>query len=92
MNRHWFSPQQRNQLIEEVEELGAEVLFIPQYQPRANAIEGGFSQMNKFIEEDIALAQRDPARAIDQALLRVDHRYGIAFVRRSTKDVRKWLR
>ena len=48
--------------------------------------------MNKFIEEDIALAQRDPARAIDQALLRVDHRYGIAFVRRSTKDVRKWLR
>ena len=34
---------------------------------------------------------RDPARAIDQALLRVDHRYGMAYVRRSTKDVRKWL-
>ena len=91
MNRHWFSPQQRNQLVEEVEELGAEVLFIPQYQPRANAIEGGFSQMNKFIEEDIALAHRDPARAINQALLRVDHRYGMAYVRRSTKDVRRWL-
>ena len=91
MNRHWFSPEQRNQLIEEVEDLGAEVLFIPQYQPRANAIEGGFSQMNKFIEEDIALAERDPARAIDQALLRVDHRYGMAYVQRSTKDVRKWL-
>ena len=74
-----------------MEELGAEVLFIPQYQPRANAIEGGFSQMNKFIEEDPTLAQRDPARAIDQALLRVDHHYGMAFVRRSTKDVRKWL-
>ena len=41
-NRHWFSPEQRNQLIEEVEELGAEVLFIPQYQPRANAIEPGW--------------------------------------------------
>ena len=74
-----------------MEELGAEVLFIPQYQPRANAIEGGFSQMNKFIEQDPALAERDPARAIDQALLRVDHRYGMAYVRRSTKDVRKWL-
>ena len=67
------------------------MLFIPQYQPRANAIEGGFSQMNKFIEEDIALAERDPAHAINQALLRVDHRYGMAYVRRSTKDVRKWL-
>ena len=47
--------------------------------------------LNKFIEQDPALAERDPARAIDQALLRVDHRYGMAYVRRSTKDVRKWL-
>ena len=91
LNRHWFSDDQRNQLIEEVEAAGAEVIFIPQYEPRANAIEGGFSQMNKFIAEDIALAQRNPERAINQALLRTDERYGTAFVRRSTKDVRKWL-
>ena len=55
---HWFSPEQRNQLIEEVEALGAEILFIPQYEPRANAIEGGFSQMNKFLEDDLTLASR----------------------------------
>ena len=83
--------EQRNQLIEEVEALGAETLFIPQYEPRANAIEGGFSQMNKFLEDDLALAERDPERAIHEALLRVDMRYGTAFARRSREDVRKWL-
>ena len=59
----------------------------PQPLKLSYAIEGGFSQMNKFIEENIALAYRDHARAIDLALLRVDHRYGMAYVRRSTKDV-----
>ena len=56
-----------------------------------NAIEGGFSQMNKFLEDDLTLAERDPERAIHEALLRVDMRYGTAFTRRSREDVRKWL-
>jgi hypothetical protein len=37
------------------------------------------------------LADRDPERAVHEALLRVGPRYGGAFVRRSVKDARKWL-
>ena len=47
--------------------------------------------MRQLIEEDIELADRDPERAVHEALLRVGPRYGGAFVRRSVKDVRKWL-
>ena len=47
--------------------------------------------MNHFIEEDIELADQDPERAIHEALLQIDTQYGSAFVRRSVKDVRKWL-
>ena len=47
--------------------------------------------MNKFLEDDLTLAERDPERAIHEALLRVDMRYGTAFTRRSREDVRKWL-
>ena len=44
-------------------------LYIPQYTPRANSIEAGFSQMNRYIEEDIRLANGDPEKAIHEALL-----------------------
>jgi len=82
---------QLNELQAEVQSVGAELLYIPQYCPRANAIEGGFSQVNKELEADIVLADRDPERALDEAFQRVGPRYGAAFARRSVKDVRKWL-
>ena len=82
---------QINELEKLVLSVGAELLYIPQYCPRANAIEGGFSQVNKALEDDIVLADRDPARALDQAFLSVGPRYGAAFARRSVKDVRAWL-
>ena len=89
---HWkVTADDVNDLEHEVRSVGARLLYIPQYCPRANAIEAGFSQMNRFIEEDIELADRDPERAVHEALLRVGPRYGAAFVRRSVKDVRKWL-
>ena len=88
---HWASPDQINELEKLVLSVGAELLYIPQYCPRANAIEGGFSQVNKALEDDIVLADRDPARALDQAFLSVGPRYGAAFARRSVKDVRAWL-
>ena len=61
------------------------------YEPRANAIEGGFSQVNKNLEKDVALANRDPEAALEQALLHVGPRYGLKYVSQSTKDVRSWL-
>jgi len=88
---HWAGADQLNELQAEVQSVGAELLYIPQYTPRANAIEGGFSQVNKELEADIVLADRDPARALDEAFQRVGPRYGAAFARRSVKDVRKWL-
>ena len=63
---HWSSPDQLNELQAEVQSVGAELLYIPQYCPRANAIEGGFSQVNKELEADIVLADRDPERALDR--------------------------
>ena len=89
---HWkVTADDVNELEREVRSVGARLLYIPQYCPRANAIEAGFSQMNRFIEEDVELADRDPERAIHEALLQIGPRYGNAFVRRSVKDVRKWL-
>ena len=88
---HWAGADQLNELQAEVQSVGAELLYIPQYTPRANAIEGGFSQVNKELEADIVLADRDPERALDEAFQRVGPRYGAAFARRSVKDVRKWL-
>ena len=61
------------------------------YCPRANAIEGGFSQVNKEIEDDIDLANADPEAALHQAFLRVGPEYGRSFVRGSTRVVRSWL-
>ena len=75
---------QLNELQAEVQSVGAELLYIPQYCPRANAIEGGFSQVNKELEADIVLADRDPERALDEAFQRVGPRYGAAFARRFT--------
>ena len=79
-----------HEVEEEIRAKGAKLLFIPQYCPRANAIEAGFSQMNKFLEEDTDLAMDCPWVAINSALLRIGPQYGEAFVRRSTKDVRGW--
>ena len=42
---HWFSKAQKNVLEEAVKKAGAKLMYIPQYEPRANAIEGGFSQV-----------------------------------------------
>ena len=81
---HWkVTDDDINELEREVKSVGAQLLYIPQYCPRANAIEAGFAQMNHFIEEDIELADQDPERAIHEALLQIDTQYGSAFVRRS---------
>jgi hypothetical protein len=88
---HWFSDDEVNEVMQAVQARGAKLLFIPQYCPRANAIEAGFSQMNKFIEADVELADECPWVAINSALLQIGPRYGAAFVRQSTKDVRSWL-
>ena len=88
---HWFTGRQINELQREVEAVGAKLLYIPQYCPRANAIEAGFSQVNKNLEDDIELADVDPAGALEKALLDVTEEQALSFVRRSTKDVRSWL-
>eukprot|EP01048_Picozoa_sp_COSAG05_P031437 COSAG05_NODE_11476_length_511_cov_7.788835_2_plen_85_part_00 len=48
---HHFSDEE-DYLRQMVEEKGAKLLFIPQYTPRANAIEAGFGLMNHFIDEN----------------------------------------
>ena len=88
---HWFTAGQINELKRDVEAVGAKLLYIPQYCPRANAIEAGFSQVNKNLEDDIAFANADPAGALEKALLDVTAEQALSFCRRSNKDVRKWL-
>ena len=53
--------------------------------------EGGFSQVNKWLQKHVWLAESDPERALEQAFLSVGAGYGVAFTKGSTRAVRCWL-
>ena len=49
-------------------------------------------QVNKNLEKDVGLANRDPHAALEAALLGVGPQYARKFCRQSTKDVHGWLK
>ena len=80
-----------NELERLVQQKGALLCYTPPYCPRANAIEPMFKAMNDFARRNRELTLRDPKEAMQAGLRAVPGPKAETFVRKSGKDVAKWL-
>ena len=79
-----------NELDQLVKTQGAVLVYTPPYCPRSNAIEPVFKSMNDFIARERGLAKENPPEAIRLGLLS-GGQSAFEYVRRSVRDVARWL-